>query len=253
LDRPSDTLRYPAVLILGGVAVAALQFFSRALQPAEALPLEDRIQGQERVQLLDKLRERMRDVTTLQATVVQRKRHPLLKAEAVSEGTLLFKRPNQLRWEVDRPERTIIVIDGRTLLVYHPDRKEAERRDLRADFGSRAAVEFLTAGMSLDVAEMEKRFQVDLYRESGKLVLRLTPRSQLVAQAIASVDIYQGEEDAVPWQIVVVGQKGDRTETTLTRVIINPQFREDPFSLRLDPEVRVTDVGKTVNERDNGR
>jgi outer membrane lipoprotein-sorting protein len=245
LDRPSDTVRSPAVLISGVAVVAALLLACRPLWSAEALPAENQIRGEERVQILDRLRERMRDVTTLQATVVQRKRHPLLKAEVVSEGTLLFKRPNRLRWEVDKPERAIIVIDGRTLLIYHPD--------LRADFGSRAAVEFLTAGMTLDVAELEKRFQVDLSRENGRLALMLTPRSQWVAQAVASVAMYQDEGDAVPRQIVVVGRKGDRTETTLTHVIVNPPFREDPFILRLGPEVRVTDVGKTADERDSGR
>jgi chaperone LolA len=253
LDKRPDTVRSPAVLIAWVAVVAGLLFSCRPLWSAEAASPERQIQGEERVQVLDRLRERMRDVTTVQATVVQRKRHPLLKAEAISEGTLLFKRPNQLRWEVDKPERAIIVIDGRTLLVYRPDRKEAERRDLRADFGSRAAVEFLTAGMSLDVAELEKRFQVDLSRENGRLVLMLIPRSRWVAQAVASVAIYQDEEDAAPRQIVVVGQKGDRTETTLTHVIINPLLHEDPFTLRLGPGVRVTDVGKTADERDSGR
>jgi len=233
--------------------VAVLSFLCASCGLAEAAPTEGEIRGQERTQLLDRLRARMQQVTSLQATVVQRKRHPLLKAEAISQGTLLFERPSRLRWEVDKPDRVIIVFDGRTLLVYRPDRNEAERRDLRADFGARAAVEFLMAGMNLDVAEMEKRFQVDLSRVNGRLLLLLTPRSPLVAQAVASVAIYQDEADAVPQQIVVVGQKGERTETTLTHVIINPQFRHDPFSLRLGSGVRVTDVGKPADERDSDR
>jgi outer membrane lipoprotein-sorting protein len=253
LDGRSDTVRSPAVLIPWVAVVAAVMLSCRLLLAAEAATAEHQIQGEERVQVLDRLRERLRDVGTVRATVVQRKRHPLLKAEAVSEGTLLFKRPNQLRWEVDKPERTIIVIDGHTLLTYRPDRNEAERRDLRDDFGSHAAVEFLTSGMNLDVGELEKRFQVDLYRGNGRLLLMLTPRSRWVAQAVASVAIYQHEDEAVPQQIVVVGQKGDRTETTLTHVIINPHFPEDSFSPRLAPGVRVTDVGKLAGERDRGR
>ncbi len=233
--------------------VAAFLLFCRSLGFAEAAPTENEIQGEERAQILDRLRERQRDVTTLRATVVQRKRHPLLRAEAISEGTFLFKRPNQVRWEVDKPERTIIVMDGHTLLIYRPDRNEAERRDLRQDVMSRAAVEFLTSGMSLDVTELERRFQVDLYRENGRLALRLTPRSRLVAQAVASVTIYQDEREAIPRQIIVVGQKGDRTETTLTHVSINPRVPEDTFTLRLGSRVQVTDVGKPAGERGSDR
>jgi len=217
------------------------------LGTAEAAPSPAHlIQGQERAEVIAKLQAQQREVTSIQAAVVQRKRHPLLAAEATSEGRLLFKRPGLVRWEVDTPERAIIVIDGHTLLTYRPDRKVAERRDLRDDFGARAAVEFFTSGMNLAVPDLEKRFQVDVYRENGTTVFLLTPRSRLVAQAIASVAIYRRDTDAVPQQIVVVGQQGDRTDITLSHVTINPQVSADAFTLALGPGVRVTDVGKSA-------
>ena len=148
------------------IAAAVFLLSCRSLGFAAAGPADNDIQGEERIRVLDGLRERQREVTTVRAMVVQRKRHPLLRGEAISQGTLLFKRPNQVRWEVDTPERTIIVMDGHMLLVYRPDRNEAERRDLRGDVVSRAAAEFLTSGMGLDVTELEKRFRVELYRES---------------------------------------------------------------------------------------
>jgi outer membrane lipoprotein-sorting protein len=211
------------------------------------------LQGEERARAIEGLRARQRDVGTLRATVVQRKQHPMLKGEVVTEGTLLFRRPNRLRWEVATPERTIIVIDDQALVIYHPERREVERRDLRDDFGSRAVVDFLTAGMNLDVAELEKRFQVDLYRDDGRLSLVLTPRSRWVARAIASVTITQDEADALPRQIVVVGQKGDRTETSLAHAVVNPPLAEDAFTLRLGPEVRVVEVRRPGQEGGSGR
>jgi len=211
------------------------------------------LQGEERARAIEGLRARQRDVSALRATVVQRKQHPMLKGEVVTEGTLLFSRPNRLRWEVATPERTIIVIDDQALVIYHPERKEAERRDLRDDLGSRAVVDFLTAGMNLDVAELEKRFQVDLYRDDRRLSLVLTPRSRWVARAIASVTITQDEADALPRQIVVVGQKGDRTETSLAHAVVNPPLAEDAFTLRLGPEVRVVEVRRPGQEGGSGR
>jgi outer membrane lipoprotein-sorting protein len=151
------------------------------------------------------------------------------------------------------PERLIVTVDEPTLVIYRPDRREAERRDLRDDVGARAAMEFLAAGKSFDVAEMEKRFQVDLYREDGRLSLALTPRSRWVARAIASVTITQEEADGLPRQIVVVGQKGDRTDTTLTHVVVNPPLGEDAFTLRLDPDVRVVEVQRSGPEAPGGR
>jgi outer membrane lipoprotein-sorting protein len=209
--------------------------------------------GEGRARAIERLQARQREVTTLRATVVQKKRHPLLKDEVVTEGTLLFRRPNRIRWEVATPERTIIVIDDQALVIYRPERREAERRDLRDDFGSRAVVEFLTAGMNLDVAALEKRFQVDLYRDDGRLTLVLTPRSRWVAQAIASVTITHFEEEAVPRQIVVTGHKGDSTETSLAHVVVNPPLAGDAFTLRLGPEVRVVEVRRPPQEGASGR
>jgi len=246
LDGWPDSISWVAVL-----AVFLFSYYS--VWPAEAASDDKAIQGEERAQVLDRLEQRQREVTSVRATVLQKKRHPLLREEAISEGTLLFKRPNHVRWEVNKPERTILVMDGHMLTIYRPDRDEAERRDLRQDLMSRAAVEFLTSGMSLDVAQLEKRFLVDLYRENDELALRLVPRSRIVAQAIASITIYQNDKEAIPHQIVVIGQKGDRTETTLTQVTINPRVPEDAFTLRLGSRVRVTDVGNPAGERGGDR
>ena len=245
--------RFPHALTRWSVLLAALLLVYWQQGPAGAAPAENRIQGEERARVLDQIRELQRSVVSVRATVVQRKRHPLLKGEALSEGTLLFQRPNRVRWEVRRPEHTIITIDGFTLVTYHPDTHEAERRNLRDEFGIRTALEFLTMGISGDVPDLEKRFQVDLFREDGRLLLVLTPRSRWVAQVVASVAIYQREEEALPQQIVVTGQKGDRSETTLTNVVLNPEVSADAFVLRLGPEVRVTDIRSPTGDSGSDR
>jgi chaperone LolA len=220
-----------------------------ATPAAAAAPL----QGDERSRAIERLQARQREVQTLRAAVVQRKRHPLLKEEAVTRGVLSFRRPHLVRWEVAVPERTIVVIDDETLVVYRPDRREAERRWLRDGLATRAVVEFLTAGMSLDVAEMEKRFQVDLYRGDGRLTLVLTPRLRWVAQAVASVTIVHHEGEAVPRQIAVAGRQGDSTETSLTDVVVNPPIAADAFALRLGPEVRVVETRQAPQDTPDGR
>lgn len=235
------------------IAVLAVVALSLGMVRASAAPAGVPLQGAERAQAIQGLQARQREVNTFRAAVAQRKRHPVLKGEVVTEGTLLFRRPNRLRWEMTTPERLIVAIDEQTLVLYRPDRKEAERRDLRDDVGARAALEFLAVGMSFDVAEMEKRFQVDLYREEGRVSLVLTPRSRWVARAVASVTITQADADELPRQIVVVGQKGDRTDTTLTRVVVNPPLAEDAFTLRLEPDVRVIEVPRPGLEAPGGR
>jgi hypothetical protein len=57
----------------------------------------------------------------------------------------------------------------------------------------------------------------------------------------------------VPSRIVISGQPGDRTEITLTDIVINPPVAEDAFALRLGPGVRVTDLGRAGGEKGSDR
>jgi outer membrane lipoprotein-sorting protein len=71
----------------------------------------------------------------------------------------------------------------------------------------------------------------------------------MLARVIASIRIHQDPVEGRPRGIVVEGTRGDRTETTFSGVILNPDFPPDTFSLRLGPEVRVTETGGAAQTR----
>lgn len=219
------------------VLAAAVPSGTGAQSPEVPVP------GAERALWFDRARERQREVEGLQAAVVQRRRHPSLKGELVSEGTLLYRKPALLRWEVVRPESVIVVMDGRTLTTYRPARKEAERKFLTDSLATRAAVEFLTVGMAPSLPELERRFHVELLRGEDYLVLKLSPRGKWLSRAVSSISIYHAEEGGTPRRIVVQGAGGDWTETSFTRVVTNPVFPPDAFALRLGPDVNVIEEG----------
>ena len=143
-------------------------------------------------------------------------------------------------------------MDGRTVTTYYPKRREAERRDMQDDFASRAALGFFESGISASLPELERRFHVDLFRSDGEVVLRLVPRSKMLSRVIASIRIQQDLVEWRPRRIVVEGARGDRTETTFSGVILNPEFPPDTFFLRLGPEVRVTETGEPERKRIDG-
>jgi outer membrane lipoprotein-sorting protein len=84
------------------------------------------------------------------------------------------------------------------------------------------------------------------------VVLRLIPRSKMLSRVISSIRIDQDPALGRPRRIVVEGARGDRTETTFSRVTLNPDFPPDTFALRLGPEVRVTETGGGVRNRIDG-
>lgn len=223
--------------------ILALLLFPRPNLAEETVPDGKMISGAERDRWFEEVRERQKGITGVSAAVVQRKRDPLLKNEAVSRGKMSFRKPASLRWEVESPERSIVVMDGGTVTTYYPKRKEAERRDVQYDFASRAALGFIESGISASLPELERRFHVDLFRSDNQVVLRLIPRSKMLSRVIASIRIHQDSKDGRTRRIVVEGARGDRTETTFSGVTLNPDFPPDTFILRLGPEVHVTETG----------
>lgn len=232
--------------------ILALLLSPRPNLAEETVPDGKMISGGERDRWFEEVRERQKGITGLSAAVVQRKRDPLLKNEAVSMGKVSFRKPASLRWEVESPERSIVVMDGRTVTTYYPKRKEAERRDMQDDFASRALLGLFESGISASLPELERRFRVDLFRSDNQVVLRLIPRSKMLSRAVASIRIHQDPVEGRPRQIVVEGARGDRTETTFSGVTLNPEFPPDTFSLRLGPEVRVTETGGPDRNRTDG-
>jgi outer membrane lipoprotein-sorting protein len=232
--------------------ILALLLAPRPILAEETVPDGRTISGAERDRWFEAARERQKGITGLSAAVVQRKRDPLLKNEAVSRGKLSFRKPASLRWEVESPERRIVVMDGRTVTTYYPARKEAERRDMQDDFASRAALGFFESGISASLPELERRFHVDLFRSDDAVVLRLIPRSKMLSRVVASIRIHQDPVEGRPRRIVVEGARGDRTETTFSGVTLNPDFPADSFALRLGPEVRITETGGPERNRTDG-
>ena len=233
-------------------AILALLLAPRPNFAEEAVRDGKRISGAERDRWFTEARDRQKGITGFSAAVVQRKRDPLLKNEAVSRGKVSFRKPALLRWEVESPERSIVVMDGRTVTTYYPTRKEAERRDMQDDFTSRVALGFFDSGISASLTELERRFHVDLFRSDDEVVLRLIPRSKMLSRVIASIRVHQDPVEGRPRRIVVEGARGDRTETTFSGLMLNPDFPPDTFVLRLGPEVGVTETGRPDRNRTDG-
>ena len=69
--------------------------------------------------LSSRLEARYRGAKTLQATFLERysENGSVLRTEA---GTAYFRRPGRMRWEYERPEKDLFLVDGKTAWFYVP-------------------------------------------------------------------------------------------------------------------------------------
>jgi len=87
-------------------------------------------------------------------------------------GTVAFKRPGKMRWQLANGDTQVIVADGATLWFYQPEEKQVLKAPFRAAFRSSTPVSFLTG-----VGRLSEDFDVQLDGEGdGVIYLALRPR-----------------------------------------------------------------------------
>src|SRR6267378_1053319 len=70
-------------------------------------------------ELASRMEARYRGAKTLQATFLERyaENGSVVRTEA---GTAYFRRPGKMRWEYERPEKDLFLVDGKTAWFYVP-------------------------------------------------------------------------------------------------------------------------------------
>lgn len=203
-------------------------------RPAQPLSREEASAAIERIGELQK------DINAITARAFQKKKTALTEREIDAEGTITLKKPNLLYWEVERPEKVIIVADGKRLWVYHPSLKEVQRYLLSGDMAARSTMEFFSSSMAMTIEKLEKKFEVVVYHPSESYVFELRPRSKIAMKHLSAIYIWYREKDGIPVRFEVIGQKDSRTVTTFNDISINPEIADGLFHFEVPKGVRIT-------------
>jgi outer membrane lipoprotein carrier protein len=97
---------------------------------------------------LTALEDRYRKATTLQATFLERYSDNG-KQVRVEAGTAYFLRPGKMRWEYEKPEKSLFLVDGKYVWFYAPADRTATRMPTRKSEDWRTPIAFLTTGIKL--------------------------------------------------------------------------------------------------------
>jgi outer membrane lipoprotein carrier protein len=206
-------LRWAASALL--IAVASLGTASAAT-PAEDL-----------ARRIEAHHQKTRDLV---ARFTQTYRSGLLGRESVERGRLSLKRPHQMRWEYEAPEKKTFVSDGRRAFFYVP----ADRQVIVKHQGDeRSLPSQLLAG-----GEILATFEVSLEPEksAGLSRLRLVPRHDdaEVAEAFLVVDA-----EARIRSVEINDAQGSHSRFDFAEVRENVGLKDDVFEFTMPKGVEV--------------
>jgi len=99
-------------------------------------------------QALSALEARYRGATTLEASFLERYSENGTQVR-VEAGKAYFLRPGKMRWEYEKPEKSVFLVDGKFVWFYAPDDHTATRMPAKKSDDWRTPIAFLTTGMKL--------------------------------------------------------------------------------------------------------
>jgi len=92
---------------------------------------------------LAKVQNRYETTKTMRSRFTQTVESPTLSGTLEASGTVLFAKPNKMRWTYAAPDPQVIVGDGTDLWIFQPDLQQVIRTPLSNAFQSRTPLTFL--------------------------------------------------------------------------------------------------------------
>jgi len=197
---------------------------------AASLPAQTNVHA-----LADKVDRRYNAMHTLQAEFVET--YTGAGMSRTESGTLVLKKPGQMRWDYDQPHSKLFVTDGHTAWFYVPGERQARRTSIKQLDDLRSPLRYLLGKTKLEkeldglsLASDQKPMN------AGDLVLRGVPKGlrDRVEQTLVEV-----APDGLIVRIVVEELDGSQTEFRFHQQKENVQVPDQQFHFVPPPGVEV--------------
>jgi len=121
------------------------------------------------------LEQHYRQPRTLQAVFLERYSEGQRQAR-IESGTVYFRRPGQMRWEYDSPEKKLFLVDGKTTWFYVPYDHTVTKAPVKESSDWRTPLALLTG--KADLSRLCSRIDVVEQKgiPAGHAVLRCVPK-----------------------------------------------------------------------------
>ena len=166
---------------------------------------------------------------TVSASFVETSTSTLLKAPQVARGTLVGRRPNQVRLDYAGADARTVIVNGNSLAIDWPSRTLRESRDITGTM--RRAERFFVLSSP---AELRKHFDiatVDAPDRKGAWRVTFTPRRKQMREGVAHVLLWIDKASLQLQALKMEYPGGDARLMEFSDVRLNPPVDAQAFTL----------------------
>jgi len=190
-------------------------------------------------QTVQRLQQRYDSTKDLTANVVQEMEIASYGRKLTSKGTVYFKRPGRMRWDMTDGQRQTIVADGTYLWLYQPSEQQVYKAPFAAAFQSATPVSFL-----IGIGRIADDFTVSPDGQDESLIyLRLVPH------AGDSIGVLRLGVDRKSYDIIIAEVRdamGNTTKLQFSDMKRDTGVDDGLFAFHVPPGTEVVESPQTV-------
>jgi outer membrane lipoprotein-sorting protein len=188
--------------------------------------------GDARKAFLQKVRKSMEKVQTVVASFVQEKHYSLFDEVVKHHGFILYQRPDKLRWEIQKPFRSILIVADTDVAKFEYRKGKRRKLDLgRAKDVLLVVMDQIRGWFRGDFEKSDKDYKIEFYSKApARIVMR--PKSKSLAKTIDSFVLLLAKDLASVTQVTILEQGGDKTVMRFTRSSAKTELGAEHFDVK---------------------
>lgn len=188
-----------------------------------------------------------KNLHTWSADFTQTRALKTLTQPLVTPGHIFFAVPDDFRWELGQPARTLALRHGDEMFVVYPLLKRAERYPVGAGTPAqwRDTMSLLQSGFPRDRQEFDAQFQIlSLTETNGAWQLALQPKSAFARRMMPELRLGLATNDFSLISNELIFVDGSRMRNDYTNAIMNPALDKKLFVWKPPADFKVTEPMK---------
>ncbi|HEY3760594.1 MAG TPA: outer membrane lipoprotein carrier protein LolA [Verrucomicrobiae bacterium] len=174
-----------------------------------------------------------KNVQTWAADFTQTRTLKTLTTPLLNHGHVSFALPDDFRWELGNPPRTIAIHNSDQMYVVYPYLKRAELYPMGANAPQqlRAALSLLDAGFPKSRNEFDSEYQIlSLTQTNGNYSLTLQPKSAAARQMMTQLQIGLSTNTFNLTSTELTFADGSTLRNDFTNIVLNPALDKTMFN-----------------------
>lgn len=222
----------------------SMLLFLAMLSMGGPLYCQDRpLEGKARTAFVEKIRKSMAKVQVVVAAFVQEKHYSIFDGVVKHHGFILYQRPDKLRWEIEKPFRSILIVAGTDVAKF--EFRKGKRRKLelgRARDVLLIVMDQIRGWFRGDFAKSEKDYTVEFYSKApARIVMR--PKSKQLRKTIDSFELLLAKDLDSVTRVTIRENEGDKTVMRFTRSPALTRLDADYFDVNQPKDFVVPKAG----------